>query len=231
LSILVVIFNARPRLPELLESIFRQKADDVELVVIDGGSHDGTLEYLCTHEDQIDYWLSEPDRGIYDAMNKAVARATGTFLLHLNIGDALVEIPREELERTRNTNVVLLSFPVELSTKRTFRPSYGIGLRFSNTLHHQGTFYRRSIFPVYDIALKVFADFDVNQRLALSGAQEFIGQRVVAYHETDGVSAQRSVEKIAEFRSIVRKNYGRGALAIACILGKWRGLRAKVSIV
>jgi glycosyltransferase involved in cell wall biosynthesis len=229
-SILVVVYNSQEHLQTLLESIFRLKDDDIELIVVDGGSQDGTLDYLRAHKDKIDRWLSEPDRGIYDAMNKAAALATGTFLLHLNAGDKLIEIPRTELEAAENEEVSFLSFQVELSGKGLFRPTYGLGLRFDNTLHHQGTFYRRSTFSSYDTKLRVFADFDVNQLLALSGARGFLGDQVVAFHETDGVSAQKNAQRVAEFRSVIYKNYGVATLVVAYLLGKWRGIKASLRI-
>ena len=229
LSILVVVFNAREHLPPLLESIYSRKGPDVELIVVDGASHDGTQDYLQT-QTRIDYWLSEPDRGIYDAMNKAIAAASGTFLLHLNVGDALLEIPRQELLQARSSGIDLLAFPVTLSGNRTFRPRYGLGLRFNNTLHHQGTFYRRATFPSYDTTLRVFADFDVNQRLALSGARAMLGKRPVAFHETDGVSGHRTDKLVKEFRSVVQKNHGSTTLFFAKLLGKYRGLKARLGL-
>ena len=78
-SIITVVFLSRHELSELLESVFRLKDQRIELIVIDGGSNDGTIDLLREHDGEIDYWLSEADRGIYDAMNKGTAAAQGTF--------------------------------------------------------------------------------------------------------------------------------------------------------
>jgi glycosyltransferase involved in cell wall biosynthesis len=227
-SIVVVVFRARQELSVLLESIYSKTEDDVELIVIDGGSNDGTLEYLSSQDDRIDYWLSERDQGIYDAMNKAITRATGTFLLHLNAGDLLVHLPREQLLRERHGQVTLLSFPVLLDRNRVFRPAFGKRLQFENTLHHQGTFYRRIHFPGYDAAYRIFADFDVNQRLALAGARGFIGEPAVAFHATDGISAQKNAAAILEFLTVIRRNYGARAVLAARLVGKWQGLQTLI---
>ncbi|WP_245536406.1 hypothetical protein [Terriglobus saanensis] len=141
----------------------------------------------------------------------------------------LLEIPRKDLEKARDTSVDLLSFPVALGARRTFRPSYGMALRFQNTLHHQGTFYRRMQFPSYDPRLKIFADFDANQRLALSGARAVIGATAVAFHATDGVSSQKNQAAMDEFFSVIRKNHGLGATLLARLLGKWRGMKSKLN--
>ncbi len=106
-SIVVVVYQAVSNLPDVVDSILRHKDENVELIIIDGGSKDGTVEYLQAPEGYIDYWISEPDRGIYDAMNKAIAKAKGTYPLHLSAGDRLLQISEQELLQTKEegTNV------------------------------------------------------------------------------------------------------------------------------
>ncbi|WP_433984561.1 glycosyltransferase [Tunturiibacter empetritectus] len=145
-SIITVVFRASQDLPALLDSVFRLKGNDVELIVVDGGSNDGTTDLLREHDSQIDYWISEADRGIYDAMNKAIRSARGKFLLHLNAGDRLLSIPRRELEEAASSGVEIAAFRVSIDGRYDFRPSHGMELRFNNTLHHQGTFFRRRRF-------------------------------------------------------------------------------------
>jgi glycosyltransferase involved in cell wall biosynthesis len=227
-SIITVVFNARSALPQLFNSILKLKNSEVELIVVDGGSKDGTVDFLQQHDSSIDYWLSEPDRGIYDAMNKAIAHARGIFLLHLNAGDKLLMIPVEELQKAEKEGLDIVAFRVSLDGCSEFRPGYGMALRFNNTLHHQGTFFRRKIFPTYDIAYKVFADFDVNQRLLRAGARAGIFDTVVALHATDGVSNQPTPAAVTEFFQIVAKNYGRRSLPAAWVMCKWRGLMARL---
>jgi glycosyltransferase involved in cell wall biosynthesis len=228
-SIITVTFNALESLPDVLESIFPLKEEDVEVIVVDGGSTDGTVLWLQQHDADIDLWLSEPDRGIYDAMNKAIARARGTWLLHLNAGDKLLHIPRKELEQAERACMDIAAFRVSLG-KREFRSSYGKLLHYTNTLHHQGAFYRRSSFPGYNIAFRIFADFDVNQRLALAGAKVMSFNQVVAFHAVDGVSNQKKPAAVAEFFSVVRGNYGRRALPISWAICKWQGLKRRVGL-
>jgi glycosyltransferase involved in cell wall biosynthesis len=96
-SIISVVYRDREALAPLMESIFSNATSDTEIIVIDGGSTDGTAELLEGWNDKIDYWLSEKDTGIYDAMNKGIAAATGKYVLHLNAGDNLFWIPAAEL--------------------------------------------------------------------------------------------------------------------------------------
>ena len=104
-SIISVVFRARQELPSLLESIIALRDDYTELIVIDGGSDDGSIDILRHFDNSIDYWISEADRGIYDAMNKGIAVATGKFVLHINAGDRLLFIPRQELDQSLADNI------------------------------------------------------------------------------------------------------------------------------
>jgi len=86
-SVITVVFNSAGLLERTLTSVLGQTYPNIEYIVIDGGSKDGTVDIIRKHEDRIAYWISEPDRGIYDAMNKGLAAATGDFLWFLNAGD------------------------------------------------------------------------------------------------------------------------------------------------
>ena len=227
-SIITVSYNAREELRAVVGSVLALEDREVELIVVDGGSSDGTVAYLEAHDAEIDFWVSEPDRGIYDAMNKAIAHASGTYLLHLNAGDRLLQVPHEELRRGLADGIDILAFRVDLGRKRCFRPSFGYGLVFQNTLHHQGTFFRRVTFPGYHDRYRIFADFDANQRMALAGARARIYSKVVAHHAPDGVSNQNTPKAAAEFFQVIARNYGRKALPVAWVLCKWRGLRTRL---
>ena len=228
ISILVVVFQGRRDLPPLLDSILHQMDANTELIVVDGGSSDGTIELLQERDSDIDYWVSESDQGIYDAMNKAISLARGTFLLHLNAGDKLLHLPVPELEAARDAGVDGAAFRVLVDEKFEFKPHFGMTLRFCNTLHHQGTFFRRESFPAYDTRYRIFADFDVNQRLALRGAKMKIFDRVVAMHAGGGASDIPSRSAIREFFGLIRKNHGWCCVVIAWLICKRQGLMRRL---
>lgn len=206
ISIVTVVFRDKEELESILNNVFGFDTSDFELIVIDGGSNDGTVELLQQWNEKIDYWLSEPDSGIYDAMNKGIEAAHGEYILHLNAGDRLIYLPVQELKDACMEQIDVAAFRVSDDGKREFHPSCGFLLRFRNTLHHQGTFYRRETFPQYDLQYKVLADFDVNQRLAMRGVKIKIFDRVVALHTSGGISSTRKGN--SEHFSIIRKYHG-----------------------
>ncbi len=87
ISVITVCRNARNALEKTIKSVKGQSYGDIEYIVIDGASTDGSSEYLESLGDKIDILVSEPDRGIYDAMNKGIARASGEWLIFMNAGD------------------------------------------------------------------------------------------------------------------------------------------------
>lgn len=86
-SIITVTYNAEPLLERTLQSVLAQRYADKEIVVVDGQSSDGTVAVIKRHAAAIQSWVSEPDKGIYDAMNKGVQMATGDWILFMNAGD------------------------------------------------------------------------------------------------------------------------------------------------
>src|SRR6185295_4400277 len=99
-------FNAAAVLDRALASVLRHRSAALELVVIDGQSTDGTVSILERHAGDIDHWRSEPDSGIYDAMNKALAVATGDWLMFLGADDELLVSPQDMLDRFERDDAV-----------------------------------------------------------------------------------------------------------------------------
>jgi Glycosyl transferase family 2 len=102
ISVITIVFNGEDKLEQTIQSVINQKCDSFEYIIIDGGSTDRTLEIIKKYDDKINYWISEKDRGIYDAMNKGIAAANGKWLNFMNCGDlfctskSLADLPLSE---------------------------------------------------------------------------------------------------------------------------------------
>lgn len=91
ISIVTICFNAAKTIEETINSVINQSYENVEYIIIDGGSTDGTLDIIKKHEDRISYWVSEPDYGLYHAMNKGIEKATGDIVGLINADDYYYE--------------------------------------------------------------------------------------------------------------------------------------------
>lgn len=90
ITIVTATYNAESVLENLINSIISQKTDEIEFIIIDGGSTDGTIDIIKKYENYINYWISEPDKGIYDAWNKGVKAANGEWIMFLGADDELL---------------------------------------------------------------------------------------------------------------------------------------------
>ena len=205
-SIIIVVFRDCRELGEILRSILPFRLGDLEVVIVDGFSQDGTVELLESLGDQVDFWLSEPDRGIYDAMNKGLAAATGTYVLHLNAGDRLLDIPWAELRKYAAEMIDVVCCRVLLDSQIVFESRTSMLSKMDNTWHHQGTFYRRAAHLGYDASYRITADFDHNQRLLKCGCTVRQLPAIIADHEGNGISMQEKGH--GEIYRSVRANFG-----------------------
>lgn len=126
ISIITINLNKARGLQQTIESVVRQSFTDYEYIIIDGGSTDGSLQIINEFAHKITYWSSEPDKGIYNAMNKGIKKANGTYLLFLNSGDVLYN------------SDVLLSFS---------SPGFTEDIVYGNCAFLTGTGYRIQKFP------------------------------------------------------------------------------------
>ncbi len=224
-SIVIVVFRDRDEVAKIVESILPFKTDDLEIVVIDGDSKDGTVELLESFGKSIDYWLSEPDSGIYDAMNKGVHAARGEYLLHLNAGDRLCGVPWNALRKCLEDGVhvvccrVLLGSEIEFTSRTDYRS------KLDNTWHHQGTFYRRTAHLGYNTSYRILGDCEHNHRLLKSGSKMRTVPFLVADHDMQGVSTM-TPGKEELYRSI-REHFGEMYVVLSRLRFFLLGIRTK----
>jgi glycosyltransferase involved in cell wall biosynthesis len=205
-SIITVVYNGIQGIEETILSVKNHLRKDVQYIIIDGGSTDGTVEIIAKYKSILDCWVSEPDKGIYDALNKGIDLAKGHFFYVLNVGDTVIDFPYPELLEARRNHADVVLFDVLFSDGRVFKSVIDYRTRFGNTIHHQGAFYRRELNVIYNLAYKVYSDFDVNQKLFLQRKKFIRYDKLISRHSLDGVSNNR--QYISEYFSVINKNFG-----------------------
>lgn len=215
LTIITVCYQGAAHLERTIANVASIKRDGIAYLVIDGGSTDGTRELLERSGQVVDTWISEPDKGIYDAMNKGWQLApAGSRILFLGAGDLLLTLPENLAGYERNEVV----YGDVMVGERRFHSVADYRLRFSNTLHHQGLMVPKALHPdpPFDTGFPVYADYDFNLRLLLLGACFVYEPMLLGYAEPGGVSA---VKQHGENFQVVRHNLGiAGALSSAAFL-------------
>lgn len=175
ISILIVCRNPGPRLRAALDSVWGQQNADLEIVVVDGASTDGTAEWLAKNGARLGSHVSEPDNGIYEAMNKAVALASGDWVLFLGADDLLAstDVLARATTSLRATTADILVGEARYDDGRRY-PFAGVHAPIRrNFVHHQAAFYRRELFTrhgAFDVSLSIQADYDYNLRILRAGA-------------------------------------------------------------
>lgn len=196
LSIVTVVKNDVERLRRTLESVARQKSERVEYLVVDGGSTDATLDLIRAHEGLVDRWVSEADRGIYDAMNKATRLCRGRYIMYLNAGDELLVDVCSLVEASPEDCVILYGRANMLFPDGSL--SYVKGKRIKSPrrflkgmpLCHQAIIYRRDVMPDYDTSFRIMSDRLLTYRLVRDfgiARTRFLDATLVNYYE-DGFS-------------------------------------------
>jgi putative colanic acid biosynthesis glycosyltransferase len=170
LSVILACKNPGPQLRDALESVWTQRCDGMEVIVIDGGSTDGSLAWLTAQRGRLACLVAEPDAGVYNAMSKGVAAARGDWLLFLGADDRLVGdvVLSEALNWAKETEAGVIAGEVAYDDGRIYRLGSRVNPIARNFVHHQAAFYRRSLFAEnggFDPSLAIMADYDFNVRL------------------------------------------------------------------
>ena len=219
ISIITVNFNDKTGLEKTLQSstcLTLPSGFEKEIVVIDGGSTDGSVEVLKKNSDKITVWVSEKDRGIFHAMNKGVARASGEFCIFMNAGDVFAS--DDVLEKIFG-NPTLELLDADVITGGTFYlnpengseefglpPNYlSLGFFYNKTLQHQSSFIRTERlrqFP-YDETLKITADIKFWIQCLILDNGKYVSTGVpVAKFDLSGVNARPEGAEGIEVRRI-----------------------------
>ena len=187
-TVITVCYNAREMLLRTMNSVWAQTYKHVEYVIVDGASTDGTLELLAEYGGRIDHWVSESDKGIYDAMNKGVSMAKGKWGIFMNAGDCFADnhVLENVFSVPRQADVIYGDVVKGGVVKKASSPRNAHRMFFC----HQSVFVKiesLKAFP-FDISHKMSADFKQMKQLWLAGKQFLQLDFPIADFDVQGVS-------------------------------------------
>lgn len=201
-SIITVNYNNKEGLRKTIESVVAQTFHDYEFIVIDGGSTDGSAEVLKQFDSAIDYWVSEKDSGIYNAMNKGIAKAKGEYLNFMNSGDCFYD--NDVLEKVSHYQshadfIVGKDYHYKPETQQghaSIQPSRTSMIHFFvSTLDHQSTFIKRELFvnSPYDENHRLVSDWIFfTEKIVRDGKEVQFIPDIICQREEGGLSQQQS---------------------------------------
>ena len=211
MSVITVSYNAASTIESTIRSVLALQYPNIEYVIIDGGSTDGTLDIIKKYEHEIDFWQSEPDRGIYDGMNKGVAAASGTWINFMNSGDcfasssALDFFERFEGQADIIYGNALIQYPGFL-TPFEIAPLNQSWKRMP--ICHQAVFTKRSVMEHYrfDLRYRLSSDFNFIYKAWLDGKKFYrVDVLICIFDFTDGASIKNVFRSVKERKQIVMR--------------------------
>jgi glycosyltransferase involved in cell wall biosynthesis len=225
-SVITITYNNASGLAKTLASIAAQDYPKLEQIVVDGGSKDNTLAVMTEYAHLIKRSVSEPDKGIYDAMNKGMAMASGEFLWFLNAGDVahsptvLTQIFTLPIAKTPTDEWYDVYYGEAINVNESYEPSgtprrkalpaklTHRSMSYGMVVCHQSMIVRRRIAPLYDLQYKYSGDVDWAIRLLRRTESVCNTGLVIADFLEGGVSTARRKASLLERFAILRKHFG-----------------------
>jgi len=213
-SIVTIVKNDSAGLERTVKSVSAQTFQDYEFIIIDGASSDGTQDVINSLKDHMDKVISEPDNGIYDAMNKGVANSSGEYIIFMNAGDVFASPEALELVFSfvkGRPDVIYGDYLVDYGyATRLLHGKSAEKIWQGMLTSHQSTLVRTELMRSYpfDLNLKIGADFGTLYRLAVKGCKFLYIPVTVAVIEPGGVSDRKRIQVYKEHWQTVRRYCG-----------------------
>ena len=209
-SIITINYNNRDGLERTIQSVINQTYQDFEYIIIDGGSTDGSVDIIKKYADRIDYWVSEPDKGIYNAMNKGVLQAHGTYVNFMNSGDCFYS------NEVLRTVLKYLSYDIILGKSYYQNGPHGFKKKnisfldlYKNSLPHQAAFCRRELFDnsLFDENYKIVSDWKFFLDTLLFKNASFLNvDDIICLYEFGGISST-AISQVDVERATIINSY------------------------
>ena len=216
LSVIIPSYNQLEGLQKTIHAFCSLREKGVEIIVVDGESNDGSVDWIYSNSSNIDQMIIESDSGIYEAMNKGIKLARSEWIWFMGTGDCpVIKGAKEMLHIVENGAIVtqetppeMLAFGVHLLAPREpgvpefYKPSWNVELVWRNTIHHQGAIYSRKLFTseMYDVRFPVLADYHFHLKIWKQGVICWCSPSVVSEVAPGGVSRDFSLSLYREER-------------------------------
>lgn len=221
ISIIVATYNAEQVFEDLVRSIIPQKTNDIEFIVIDGGSKDRTVDIIERYYSIIDYWVSEPDKGIYDAWNKGIRAATGEWIMFLGADDMLFQNAlldyRKVMDENLEVNYITSKVQLIDFNKRKLKivgNAWSSKMKIYCDIVHVGSMHKRILFEKkgnFDISYKSSGDYDFLLRCYDIITPYFLPKLTINVR-IGGISRKFNLKILKESLSLKIKNKSRPIL-------------------
>lgn len=218
LSVITVVFNNVKDIERTMLSVLNQTYPKIEYIIIDGKSTDGTVEIIEKYQERLAVFISEKDAGIYDAMNKGLALATGDYVIFMNSGDEFYEKDTVKTVFATAPNADIYYGETEmidqnlqsLGQRRHNVPENFTwrDFKYGMSVSHQAIFIRRNLVANYDLKYQLSSDIDWILS-AVKKARKIVNvHRYVAKYLVGGISKKKHLQSLQERFVIMRKHYG-----------------------
>ena len=206
ISVVTICYNAKNDLEKTILSVLSQTYQDIEYIIIDGGSTDGTVDIIHKYSERLFYWISEPDKGIYDAMNKGMDRAIGSWINFMNAGDTFCD--NEVIKNIFGYND-LSDYSViygdcyvsKLNQLQYLKASSMKKVHVQMPFCHQSSFIRKTRLR-FSIDLKIAADYQmIYEYYRMNGISSFLYiSKPISVFDATGISTTNN--------NLLQKEYG-----------------------
>jgi glycosyltransferase involved in cell wall biosynthesis len=218
LSVITIVYNNMRDIERTMLSVLNQTYDGIEYIVVDGASNDGTLEIIKRYENRVAKLISEKDKGIYDAMNKGLALATGDYVIFMNSGDEFyahdtvakvfatapdADIYYGETEMVNDERESLGQRRHKAPDKFNWR-----SFKYGMSVSHQAIYIRRTLAELYDPQYQLSADIDWIIRAAKKAGKIVKVDGYVAKYLVGGMSKAKHKQSLLERFDIMKRHYG-----------------------
>ena len=218
-SIVTVSYNSADTIEQTIQSVTKQTYPNIEYIIIDGGSRDGTVEIIKRYQDKISFWISEPDMGIYDAMNKGISYAKGDYIGIINSDDCYeLDAIEKIVSKIKEDPIIIYgNMMCEKEIPELVKPARDLStLKKQMSIFHPSTFVKSDAYKKYglfNIEYKISADWDMMLRLYENGCSFCYCDETIAHFRMSGISSNFDKRQIEE-RKRLRISHGNSSFLL-----------------